>query len=233
MAGWGRALPVLATLAGIGLFVALGGWQYGKALRAEAAVALREQRARLPPVPLDGRLVQAASAESARFTVRGRYDAAEQFFLDNQQQRGVPGVHVITPLRIEGSDTRVLVDRGWVGWPAGGRGVLPQVAVPEGPVQVTGTAHTPSTKHALLTPDRPEPSERLQLRVDLARYAARSGQAVQPVLLRQDAGEAADGLVRDWPAPEDRSLKHRGYAWQWFGMAAALAVFYLVAVRRR
>lgn len=231
MPSWQRALPLLATLAGIGLFMRLGWWQYTKALQAEAAVAHHEQRSHRPPATLDGRLVQAPLADAARFTVRGRYEAAQQFFIDNRQERGVPGVHVITPLKIDGSDTRLLVNRGWVGWPQG-RGVLPQVPVPEGLVQVTGTAQAPSTKRPFLMPDRPEPTERLWARIDLERYAAGTQQLVQPVLLLQDAGDAADGLVRNWPAPEDRSVKHRGYAWQWFGMAAALLLFHVVSAWR-
>jgi surfeit locus 1 family protein len=228
MRGVRRALPLLATLAGVGLFMRLGWWQYTKALQAEAAVALHAQSSLLPPAPLDGRLVQAPLAEAVRFTVRGRYEAAQQFFIDNRQERGVPGVHVITPLKIDGSDTRLLVNRGWVGWPQG-RGVLPQVPVPEGPLQITGTAQTPSAKRPFLMPDRPEPSQRLRARVEIERYAAAAQQVVQPVVLLQDAADPADGLVRNWPAPEDRSVQHWGYAWQWFGMAAALLLFHMVA----
>jgi surfeit locus 1 family protein len=219
-----RLFPTLATAVGVGLFVYLGSWQ--------AAVALHQQRSTLPPEAIDVRLLDPGRADAARYTVRGQYEPELQFFLDNQQEAGVPGVQVITPLRIEGSETRILVNRGWIGWPHG-RGVLPQVPVPAGPVQVTGMAQVPSTKRMLLMPDRPEPDPRLWNRVDLDRFAAQAQRKVQPVLLLQDAGDAVDGLIRHWPPPEDRSLKHHSYAMQWFAMALALLVFYAVASVRK
>jgi len=49
------------------------------------------------------------------------------------------------------------------------------------------------------------------------------------VVLQQTSADASDKLVRRWDPPEDRVAMHRGYAFQWFGMALALLVFYLVA----
>lgn len=227
-----RLLPALATAAGVVLFVHLGQWQHGKALQSEATLALYQQRSVLPAEPIDGRMLDSARADAAHYTVRGRYEPDSQYFLDNRQQAGVPGVHVITALKIDHSETRILVNRGWIGWPRG-RGALPQVQVPAGPMQVTGIAQVPSTKRFFLITDRPEPGQRLWNRVDLERFAAQTNHAVQPVVLLQDADDAADGLIRRWPAPQDRSLKHRSYALQWFAMAAALVVFYAVASLRK
>jgi surfeit locus 1 family protein len=50
--------------------------------------------------------------------------------------------------------------------------------------------------------------------------------AVQPVVLLQTSSAAQDGLIRNWQPPEDRVPMHQSYALQWFGMAAALLVFY-------
>jgi surfeit locus 1 family protein len=226
-------MPTLATAAGLALLVHLGLWQHGKAVRSELAAAQHQQRSTLPPEPIGAALLDPQRADGARFTVRGQYEPARQFFIDNRQEDGVPGVHVVTPLRIDGSDTRILVDRGWTAWPHGRRGELPQVPSPGGTVQVTGTAQVPSTKPFFLMPDRPDPQPRLWNRIDLDRVAAQLGQPIQPVVLLQDAGALPDGLVRHWPAPEDRALKHRSYALQWFAMALALLVFWAVASLRR
>jgi surfeit locus 1 family protein len=223
-----RLAATLAVVAGLALFLSLGRWQYTKALRVEADLSLREQRQRMPPEVIGPGLVQPGRADAARFSARGHYVPSLQFFIDNRQHGGVAGLHVVTPLRIDGSQTLLLVNRGWTAWPRG-RGVLPDVPVPEGLVQVTGLAQVPSTKSPFLMSPTPEPEPRLRARVDIDRFAARAGQAIQPVVLLQDPGNAQDMLVRHWPAPEDRSLKHRGYALQWFGMAAALAVFFVVA----
>ena len=92
--------------------------------------------------------------QDAPITVVGNYEPDKQIFLDNRQEHGLPGVHVITPLKIEGSDTRILVNRGWAGWTQG-RSVLPRVSTPTGRVQITGLASVPSAKKFFLMPEHP------------------------------------------------------------------------------
>ena len=227
-----KLLPALGTLLGMALFVYLGLWQSGKGDRLQAVLDQRAARHALGPVPVGAALVDAAQLQDAPITVRGVYEPQWQFYLDNRQENDLPGVHVITPLKINGSDTRILINRGWVGWTQG-RGVLPVVATPAGQVQITGLASVPSTKKFFLMPERPEASNKLVPRLDLARFAAQLGQPLQPVVLLQDSTDAADGLVRHWAPPENRVGMHRGYAFQWFGMALALLVFFGVASLRK
>ena len=227
-----KLLPALGTLLGMALFVYLGLWQSGKGDRLQAVLDQRAARHALGPVPVGAALVDAAQLQDAPITVRGVYEPQWQFYLDNRQENDLPGVHVITPLKINGSDTRILINRGWVGWTQG-RGVLPVVATPAGQVQITGLASVPSTKKFFLMPERPEASNKLVPRLDLARVAAQLGQPLQPVVLLQDSTDATDGLVRHWAPPENRVGMHRGYAFQWFGMALALLVFFGVASLRK
>jgi len=225
-------LPAAATLLGLMLFVYLGLWQSGKGDRLEAELAQHAARHKLGPFRVGSGLVDAEQLRDAPITVSGQFDAQQQFFLDNRQENGLPGVHVITPLKIDGSDTRILVNRGWVGW-ANGRGVLPNVTVPSGQVTVTGLAFVPSTKKFFLMPDHPEASAQLWSRLDLVRFATHSKHAVQPVVLLQNSGDANDTLIRRWDPPENRVGMHRGYAFQWFGMALALIIFFLVASSKK
>ena len=227
-----RLIPTLAMLLGLAMFIYLGLWQAGKGNRLAQEMAQRAQRSQLGPALMTGQLLEAQVAQDATFTVTGTYEAQHQIFLDNRQQDGQPGVHVITPLKIDGSETRVLVNRGWVGWTQG-RAVLPVVTTPQGPVKITGIANVPSTKKFFLMPDRPEAQARLWARVDMQRYQQQIGHALQPVVLQQTGGDAPDNLVRRWSPPEDRVGMHRGYAFQWFGMAAALLLFCFFASWRK
>lgn len=226
-----RWVPALATLLGTLLFVYLGLWQAGKGDRLEADLASRAARHALGAVRVGAELVDAAQLDHAPIAVRGVYEAANQFFVDNRQLDGRPGVHVITPLRIEGTQTRILVNRGWIGWSLG-RGVLPVVDVPVGLLTVNGLASIPSNKKFFLMSEQTGDAK-LWPRVDLTRYAKQTGHLVQPVVLLQNPGDANDSLVRRWDPPEDRVAKHRGYAFQWFGMALALLIFYLVSGMRK
>lgn len=228
-----RWIPALATLVGLAVLVYLGLWQAGKGDRLEAELAQREARAHLGPLQVGAALVDVQAVQDAPIRVTGQYDPEGQFFWDNRQLDGKPGLNVITPLRIAGSQTRILVNRGWVAWPHG-RDVLPSVAVPLGDVTVKGIAYVPWTKKFFLMPETPVAQGALRLRVDLAAIAAQSGHVLQPVVLLQDQDNATDHLVRRWDPPENRVDKHRAYAFQWFGMALALVIFYLLAsVRRR
>ena len=57
--------------------------------------------------------------------------------------------------------------------------------------------------------------------------------ALQPVVIQQES-EIDDGLKREWSAPDLGIDKHYGYAFQWFAMAAAIVIIYLVCnVRKR
>jgi len=223
----------VAVVLASALFIRLGLWQWHKAELSARAVAEYQERARLPPLTIDDRLVDAARANAAPITARGRYEPQFQFFVDNRQHNGVPGVHVLTPLKLESGETRLLVNRGWIPWPDGRRSVLPEVPVPDGIVVVTGMAEVPSTKPFFLMPETADSPERLWPRVDLARFERLIHRPVQPVVLLQDQNDAQDGLLREWPPPPDKTLMHRGYAYQWFGMAAALGIFCGCAMVRR
>lgn len=227
-----RLIPTLAMLLGLVMFIYLGSWQAGKGDRLALELAQRAQRSQLGPTVMTGQLLDAQAAQDATFTVTGTYEAQHQIFLDNRQENDQPGVHVITPLKIDGSETRLLINRGWVGWTQG-RSVLPVVATPEGRVTITGIANVPSTKKFFLMPDRPEAQAKLWSRVDLPRFEKLIGHPLQPLVLQQTGGDAPDKLVRHWAPPEDRVGMHRGYAFQWFGMAAALLLFYLFTSFRK
>ncbi len=227
-----RLIPTLATLLGLAIFAYLGLWQAGKGDRLEAELLQRAQRSQLAPTQLPGQLLDAQAAADKVYTVTGSYEAQHQIFLDNRQENDQPGVQVITPLKIEGSETRVLINRGWIGWTQG-RSVLPVVATPEGKVTIVGLANVPSTKKFFLMTEHPEVQPRLWLRLDLARFKQLIGHDLQPVVLQQTGGDAPDTLVRHWPPPEDRVSKHRGYAFQWFGMGVSLLLFYLFSSFRK
>lgn len=96
-----------------GVCVRLGLWQLDRlaerrAVNAEA-LALREA----PELTL-GPGVLGAELGGRRVRVAGEFDRAGEVVIRGQSWDGGPGVRVVTPLRIEGSDTVVLVDRGFV-----------------------------------------------------------------------------------------------------------------------
>src|SRR5574343_454088 len=185
-----RLWPTLFTLLGLVLFVRLGLWQAGKAEVRAAEIAQFEARSHLGPFAITGVSVRPAELQDAPVAVKGVFEPEAQFFVDNRQENGVPGVQVVTPLRIDGSDTRILVNRGWIAWPGGSRKALPTVPAPAGSVSIEGIATVPVNKNFLLMPEHAESLPRLWPRLDLERFTAEQRYTVEPLVLLQTSPDA-------------------------------------------
>lgn len=219
---WGGALAIVIA-AGC---IQLGNWQHAKADRKQAAQALLDQRGTDAPVSLGATPVDAEALRSRPVVVRGRFDTARQILLDNRIHREQAGYHVITPLHIEGSDMRVLVNRGWI--PASAlHSDLPQVDTPTGPVALHGTAVVPGTRFFTLGSEPTgEGWQPVWQNLDLSRFTRLAPWPLQPVVL-QLAPDAPAGFAREWPRPDERFERHLSYAWQWYGFAASAVLIWL------
>ncbi|HKA39776.1 MAG TPA: SURF1 family protein [Burkholderiales bacterium] len=229
-----RLITTLAAVAGMALALAAANWQLNRAHEKEALAAKLESLARGPAIALSAAGARAEDLEWRRVTASGRFAPAYAVFIDNRIRRGVAGFHVVMPLEIgktaDGGSRYVLVNRGWV---AGSsvRDRLPEVATPEGTVQVTGLAVVPGRRFLELSADVTE--GRIWQNLTLERYRAAFPIAIQPVMIQQES-LLEDGLVREWDPPDLGVNKHYGYAFQWLALAATVLVFYLVThVRRR
>lgn len=218
-----QLIPLLGCLGLLALFVHLGLWQAGKAERVAASLALYDVRSKQAPQAIGPKPMVADELAYAAVTVRGEYEAAQQFYLDNQVENGRPGLHVMTPLKIEGGETRILVNRGWLAWPD--RRLPPRTSVPHGLVSLSGIAVIPVKRRYLLMPDRRETWPELWSSLDLKRYAAAHPFPVQPVVIYLASVDGTGGLVGIRPQPENKVMMHKSYAIQWFGMAIALGAF--------
>ena len=227
-----RWIPFIATCLLMAVFLRLGWWQWTKGLDVEHQVTLRDERSAVNPLLLGSQLVDAKDVDGTSVVVRGHYDAQQQFFLDNQQHQGRPGVHVITPLQIDGTHVRVLVNRGWVGWGAS-RSVLPQVPVPTGLVEIHGRAVVPSQKAPVFVTESVGDTGALHTRIRLDQIQAAQNYPFQPIVIWQVSTDARDGLVREWPELTDKAPMHKGYAAQWFLMAALLLAFFVRSSYRK
>jgi len=109
----------LLALAFAALFARLGLWQLDR-LRERRALN-RITAARLAHPPEDVRRVRSDTGDLRyrRVTASGTLDYAHELVLTSRTHDGSPGVDIITPLRLAGSDTALLVNRGWVYSPDG------------------------------------------------------------------------------------------------------------------
>src|SRR5688572_18523288 len=101
------------------LFARLGLWQlarhHEKVQRIDEIVAQqRTVPAEFASITRDTGL---ARYRAARLT--GRFDYEHEIVLSGRSHQGSPGVNLITPVRVAGTDTAERVNRGWVYCPNG------------------------------------------------------------------------------------------------------------------
>lgn len=229
-----RAIPFVATVLLVALGIALGRWQDG---RAAGKIALQQQiaaRAGAAPVVLGAALLEPAEVELRPVTVRGTFVTDWPLFLNNRPQEGKAGFYLLMPLRIEGTQTHVLVARGWLPRYTAQFDRLPAFDTPAGTVTITGMARASMGKVMQLgTPTVVAPKAILQ-NVTPGEFAQASRLTVQPFFIEQGGpAPAGDKLVRNWPAPSLNVEKHQGYAFQWYALAVMALLFFVITGFRR
>jgi len=222
-----RLIPTLVTLLLLPALIGLGFWQLDRAQQKQAILDSRAAGDRLPPIDLNAKWPPYDRVKHRRATVRGHYDTAHQFLVDNQTRNGRPGYQVLTPLALDDGRGAILVDRGWVPAPLD-RDRLPAVPAPETPRTVHGLIDDgPSVGIRL---GQPATDRRWPRRIAYMDYDYLAG--VLPYPLRADylvelSPDEPAGYVREWTVMEFGPKRHLGYAVQWFGLATALLLIFL------
>ena len=232
-------LTTLLAIVAVGVLIRLGIWQLDRlAQRREFnARVIAQQKA--DPFALDSQSVGAdlLSMEYRAVVVTGKYDPAQQVVLRNQVWQAQPGVHLLTPLVISGTDRAVLVDRGWIPSEEAAPDKRSKYDEP-GIITVRGVLRRPQTKpdfggvpDPLLAPG--------QTRLDawnIINLERISQQVSVPLLLayiQQSPGSTQSAPpYRSEPQLDLSEGSHFSYALQWFTFAAILAIGYPVYVRR-
>jgi len=216
-------LLTMATVLACALTVSLGRWQLSRAVQKTALGQAMAAQAGADAVSSERLQSTKDTATLLHFPAKltGEWVADKTVFLDNRQMNDRVGFYVVTPLRLA-SGAAVLVYRGWVARNFLDRNALPQVATPAGVVTVPGRiAPQPGKLYEPGTPSRTA----IRQNLDIALFAQETSLPLLDVVLMQ-SGNEGDGLLRDWPVVNLGVDKHYGYAAQWFGIAALIAVLY-------
>jgi surfeit locus 1 family protein len=224
-----RRLTPLALILVAAAFVRLGFWQLGRLEERRAANRTAAQARAEPPRELGGGADWTAEElNQRRVEASGEFDHSHEVVIRGQAFQGTPGVLVVTPLRLAGSDSAVLVLRGFVPSADAVRADLDSLREP-GRVRVRGLA-TP------IASGGGQPLEREDrttwARMDLPALRARLPYPVLPVLLRQTPDSGLPPIPYRVPAPELSEGPHLSYAIQWFAFAAMTVAFGVLVVRK-
>jgi surfeit locus 1 family protein len=228
-----RLIPTILVLILLPVLLRLGFWQIARANEKRMIIAEHNAKMALPPRIIDGPLANAEGLQFHRLQIQGSFLDKYQIYIDNKIHQDKVGYDVVTPLRIGDSQQYVLVNRGWI--PMGAtRSQLPEINTPQQPISVIGIAKY-NTKDVASFGDgnRSNTGWPAVVRwVDIQAIAKETKLNLLPFMLLLDPNSQY-GFVREWKFINMPPEKHMSYAVQWFAMAIALVVIYLVVNLKR
>lgn len=233
--------PTLVTAVLLPLLTGLGVWQLGRAEEKRSIEQTVARRIEAPPLEIDAERwssihlgTDASALAYRRVTMSGRFDGGRQYLLDNRTRNGVAGFQVLTAFIPGGAAGGVLVNRGWV--PLGERRDRPPaLPVPSTQLRLSGAFDGPRKSPPLLGSSGYEQPQwpKIVQRVELGSMAKQLGISLLPRVVLLDPGTPA-GFVREWKPYYGISVeRHQAYAFQWFALATALALIYILVNLRR
>ena len=211
------------------LLISLGFWQLGRA--DEKKVFLEKQKISAEKDNIDIKSALTTIPEDLRYRkieLTGEYDEQHQFLIDNQIVNGQAGYFVMTPLKIDGVNKTVLVNRGWVALNKD-RQILPKLSVTTLNTTLKGRINNfPVVGIRLAGAEIPtEGWPSVVQVVDINILSKKLSVSLLPFQIELNA-EMNNGYKREWKKstimpPE----KHIAYAVQWFGLAITLTVLFI------
>jgi surfeit locus 1 family protein len=199
--------------------VRLGIWQLSRLHERQARNALVRSRIDSTETDFFSLPADTASQRFRRVRITGSPDYAHELIYAARTHRGSPGVNFLTPVRIAGHDTAVLVNRGWVYAPDGA--TVDESKWHERDTTFEGFVETfPYASGATYTT---KPKILSRLGHDVVAKAVPYPIATTYVVMTGDSVMREDRIARLTVPPLDEG-PHLSYALQWFGFALVALV---------
>jgi surfeit locus 1 family protein len=217
---WGSIIVVVVAL----VCVRLGVWQLDRLEQKRARNATTLQRMSEPPVDLNQIADIRAAGDTTglifrRTVLDGAYDDARTVVIAGRSLRGVPGVHILTPMRI--GPAAVLVNRGWM--PSADAAHVQLDSIIEPPPEDLNGLLTPYPED-YGRPPRTGTFQRVWYQMNAQQLRDQFPYPVLPVIAqilpRADQPQYPIRLQ----VPELEEGPHFGYAIQWFSFACIAVV---------
>lgn len=227
-----RPVPSLALFLLLPLLIYLGLWQLDRYdIKREMVQEQADNQAR--PITEINRIDQIGSMGRGRsVSMTGEFDLQHQILLINRKHAGRPGFEVFTPFRLDAGDS-ILVNRGWVA-DLTGQDFIPELPGVAGKIQLQGLLDTPPTIGIKLgTPQAGDlgwPRKVLYMEME---WLGQELQLKLPGYTLLQVSPEEQGFVRNWQEHFNNpggmpAERHMSYAIQWFALALALLVIYIV-----
>ncbi|CAA0104805.1 Uncharacterised protein [Zhongshania aliphaticivorans] len=216
---WKSALAITLMLP---VLVSLGCWQLERADEKRDLLSDFEERRLLPAV----NIAELTNYPNYRpVYALGEFDESRYWLLDNRINQGRFGYEIMAVFKLN-NGRELLVDRGWVEGDASRR-TLPAINTPSGVVKVTGELYRSVEKNFSLGEEQQLsdwPRRQQWLDIDAANQEFPS---LLTTSLRLDSNSPGALQIKRMVV-NVTPAKHTGYAVQWFGMALALGIIFIL-----
>ncbi|HEY2849053.1 MAG TPA: SURF1 family protein [Gemmatimonadaceae bacterium] len=208
------------------LFVRLGFWQLSRLHQKRAFNAVLSERLAAPPADLTTLPGDTALGHYRRVSATGTMLYDREVAYAGRSHDGEPGVDLLTPLKIGGRDTVVMVNRGFAPSPDAAS-IVDSLWKERDTETVSGYAETFSGKERAA-------AKRRVYALDRPAVQALVGAPIAPYIIVQtsDTGRHTDSVPARLGVPALSEGPHESYAVQWFSFAL-VAVVGAVALARR
>jgi len=232
-------LTTLLVIAGMGVLARLGIWQLDRLEQRRAFNARVQAQIDQPPLDLNEEWLNAdlGNMEYRQVKVTGEYDHSQEIAIRNQYWGNEWGVHLVTPLKIAGTEQAVLIDRGWIPAEDFESGDWSRFSEP-GFVTVNGVIRASRDRADFGFRRDPSPATSETFKawnfVNVPNISQQVSLSLVPVYIQQAPDPAWTGMpYRTQPELELTEGPHLGYAIQWFTFAAILGLGYPFFIQRQ
>jgi surfeit locus 1 family protein len=224
-------IPSILIVTTIAFLTSLGFWQLDRA-NEKRAIEASIQKANTGIVELitdENRLLE---KEYYQVRLKGQYQSNKQFIYDNQIVDQVSGYYVLTPFKLEGQPSTIIINRGFIPW-NGDREKLADVSIKKTKSEIKVQISKPIKRIELKSSEIGNNFPVLIQAVDLVKMSELAGIDFSSMVGLLDAS-MDDGFVRKWEPYTGSIEKHIGYAVQWFLMAIVLGIIGIrIAIKQR
>lgn len=221
-------IPTIVFLLILPVLLKLGFWQLDRAEEKRDLIALYKQQNESAPLIIKNNINPDEKLNYRTAKIQGHYNPSKQIFIDNKIHQGKTGVYVLTPFKIKNSDYSILVNRGWVPM-ALDRLTLPEIKTIKKELLLLGKIKVlnkkPFTVGNKFQSNKGWPA--LIQWINISEIEKKSDLKLLPYIFLLDKKEQS-GYVRDWKPVVMQPEKSTSYAVQWFSLALALVVIYVV-----
>lgn len=228
-------LATLVVFAAAALCVRLGFWQLDRLAERRARNEEIAARLEAAPVPLTDVPQDSTGWLYRRVVLLGSYDTTGLILYAGRSFGGMPGAHLVTPLILNGSGSRVLVNRGWL--PAADA-AHPDLSGIEssGPIQATGLVVAfPGGRSPPAPPGSVRSVDgfrRTWFSIDPEAIRAQYAYPLGGIAVQLLPEEGMARLPARLPLPDLDEGPHKGYAIQWFSFAVIAIIGWAVLVMK-